>query len=77
MSCKIGMTTNLQQREAYWRRQYPNLWDWKVLEGPFYTRELAQERETKLAQRYGCESHYGNDEPDTPDSIWHVYYFSY
>ena len=30
--CRVGITTNLTQRESDWRRVYPNLYNFRTLE---------------------------------------------
>jgi len=77
MGCRIGMTTNLEQRKTYWEGQYPTLKDWQVLAGPLSSKAEAQKKETELAKKYGCESHPGGDDPDYPGAKWYVYGFNY
>lgn len=76
MACRIGITTNLQARKAYWESIHPTLRDWQVLAGPT-SREEAQSVETKLAKQHGCVAHPGGDEPNTLLSQWYVYGFNY
>lgn len=68
------MTTDLAERERYWRRQYPYLTNW-TRESTHNTKSSAQAEETRLALQRGCASGHGGDgrEYDT----WHVYSFSY
>lgn len=77
MPCRIGMTTNLEQRKAQWLVEYPDLYNWEVIGGPFVSKDTAQIVETQLANTYGCVSHPGGDEPDLPESMWHIYRFYY
>lgn len=77
MGCRIGMTTNLDQRKAYWESQYPTLRDWQVLAGPFNSKNDAQKMETELAQKHRCDSHPGGDDPDYPGALWYVYGFNF
>ena len=77
MRCRIGMTTNLQQSEGKWRRQYPTLRDWQVLVGPFYSKEVAKNRVMELARKHGCDAHQGSNEPDSPGTSWYLYLFNY
>ena len=77
MGCRIGMTTDLEQRKAYWEGQYPTLKDWQVLAGPFSSKAEAQKEETGLAKKHGCESHSGGDDPDYLGAKWYVYGFNY
>jgi len=77
MACRIGITSNQEQRKKFWEGQYPNLGDWKILAGPLDTKGEAQILETKFAQDYGCVAHAGGDDPDSPFAKWWVYYFKY
>lgn len=75
MGCRIGITTNLQSRKTYWKRQYQNLKNWKVLTEQPLSRDEAQAMENRLAEEYGCDAHHGGDDPYSP--WWFVYYFEY
>jgi len=77
MACRIGMTTNPNQRKAYWESQYPTLKDWQILAGPIVSKTEAQKKETELANQYGCESHPGGDDPDSQGASWYIYAFNY
>ena len=73
MTCRIGITTDLIERRAYWEGKYPRSFrNWQVLE-ECYSKSAAQAREIQLAKHYKCESHPRGcgDEHAT----WHVYYF--
>ena len=74
MSCRIGMTTDVENRKKYWKSRHSNLRDWQIL-GTYQTKTEAQNAESRLAKSYGCVSHPGGDgsEYDT----WYVYKFSY
>lgn len=76
MKCRIGITSNLEQRERAWRATHPNLNNWTILMGPLGRKE-AQAWETKLAAEQGCQAHPGGDEPDNPNAKWYVYRFEY
>lgn len=73
MPCRVGITTNPQERKAYWQNQVVGFSDWKIL-GTYATKQQAQEHEDRHAKRYGCTAHAGG--PDTPGQ-WHVYKFNY
>ncbi len=77
MGCRIGMTTNLEQRKAYWESQYSSLTDWQILEGPFSSKEIAQRKETELANKHNCDAHPGGDDPDFSSAKWYVYGFNF
>ena len=74
MGCRIGMTTNLEVRKAYWGTIYKNLRKWQKLGGP-YSKTEAQAKETQLAKKYGCESHHGGEGKE--NDKWYVYYFKH
>lgn len=74
MTCKIGITTDLDRRRQEWELEYPDLSGWQMIDGPFETREEAQEAEDRLAEEHGCESHHGGGEANGP---WWVYKFYY
>ena len=74
MPCRVGMTTNLDNRLAYWERQVhgmDNIQYW----GPFDTKTEAQKVETNIAEQYYCVHHGGGSGPENAD--WYVYYFEY
>ena len=75
MGCRIGITTDLEQRKKDWESKYEGFSDWQKLAGPL-SRKEAQEKETELAEKYGCEASPGGDYPDSGDE-WYVYYFKF
>ena len=77
MACRVGMTTNLADRERYWRSVHRNLTGWQVLSGPHYSREDAQAEEDRLAKQYGCIASGGGADPSDPYAKWYVYGFDY
>ena len=74
MACRIGITTDPDGRKKDWQRDYPDLWNWKILE-THDTKSAAQAAENRLAEEYDCDAYPGGDgnEYDT----WYVYYFQY
>ena len=76
MGCRVGITTNLDAREQYWRSQYPNLQNWQVMFSDL-TKKEAQNMENALAIAHTCDSNPGGDDPDDPNTKWHVYKFEY
>jgi len=75
MTCRVGITTDLIARRAYWEKQFPKTFrNWQVVE-TCYSKSQAQTQETLLADAWGCESHPGGDGPEI--STWHVYYFQH
>jgi len=73
MPCRVGITTDLDARRAYWQNQVVGFVNWRIL-SRFRSKEEAQEYETRYARRHGCRAFAGG--PDTP-GIWHVYRFDY
>lgn len=75
MGCRIGITTNLEERKQFWQSKYDGFDNWEVLVGPL-SKEEAQKKETELAQARSCEAHAGGDDSDTNEG-WYVYYFTF
>ncbi len=65
MKCRVGITTNLADRKAYWKKKYPNMRNWKPV-GPFASRKAAQAWE----DRQPCEKSGGGRDPDSPSAKW-------
>jgi len=74
MGCRIGMTTNLSEREAFWKSKYPKMTNWQVL-SVHETKSEAQKAENNLAKKHGCDSSPGGDGPER--AKWYVYGFNY
>ncbi|MCK5050219.1 MAG: hypothetical protein KAS53_00670 [Candidatus Cloacimonetes bacterium] len=77
MACRIGMTTNPEQRKAQWLTKYPSLVNWKILKGPIEDKATAQVEEAYISQLLDCESSPGGDDPDDPFAQWYIYRFEY
>jgi len=77
MACRIGITTDLSARKAYWESVCTNLRDWQVLAGPFKSKAEAQNEENRLAQKHRCDSAPGGDDPEDPNAEWWVYGFNH
>ena len=73
MACRIGITTNPEERKKYWKGRYPNL-KWKILESNL-TKQAAQKRENELAQQYNCKAYAGGE--NKADASWYVYRFDH
>ena len=73
MACRIGITTDPDQRKRFWRAQHPDMRNWHVLD-QFSTKTLAQQFETRTAQNLGCKAAPGGDGPET--ATWSVYFFN-
>lgn len=75
MACRVGITTDPEERRAHWASQFPNTFrNWQIV-GVYSSKSQAQARETELAHAWGCESHPGGGGPES--AIWHVYYFQH
>ncbi len=74
MSCRVGMTTDIDSRKRYWEGQHSGLYGWEIL-GTYNTKTEAQNAENNFASSCGCVSHPGGD--GNEDDTWHVYKFSY
>lgn len=74
MACRIGITTNPDQRKAAWQREHPTLRNWEILE-ICQRKSDAQNRENIYAERFGCAAHPGGEGPEL--ALWYVYYFQY
>ena len=72
--CRVGMTTDLAEREQYWRSVYPHLYNWRV-EAYGLTYEQAQALENQIAAQRGCQSAPGG--AHVPGYVWSVYSFQY
>jgi len=77
MGCRVGMTTNIEDRKLLWQTMYSTLKNWEILGGPM-SKEDAQVMETREALERGCDAHQGGRDPDDPlVTQWYVYYFEY
>ena len=74
MACRVGMTTNPEERKQYWKSRHRNFRRWTIL-STHYTKSAAQKAERAAAERYGCESHAGGTGRKT--TTWYVYRFYY
>jgi hypothetical protein len=84
MPYKIGITTNPEERRAYWQNRTTGFTNWQILE-IFRSKAAAKEYETEYALRHACEA-----APSDLDFLgrekelateheywWYVYYFGY
>ena len=69
MACRVGMSTDPQERIEYWKRQEGCTSGGVVTSGLTYDEALAKERE--LAQRDGCRQSGGGERK--PGRVWSVY----
>jgi hypothetical protein len=76
MGCRTGITTRPRERKVEWEKQYPELYDWRIL-GEHPSREEAQEAEDATAAKHGCDSSGGGDDPGEPGATWYHYHFYY
>ena len=73
MGKRVGMTQDIQQRQADWRREYPSLHNW-IVRATHLTYEQAQKMEEDYI-RQGYEGSPGG--PYAPGNVWSVYTFEY
>lgn len=73
MPCRVGITTNPDERRAYWETQVVGLTNWRILEW-YSSREDAQAHENRYAQQSGCQASHGGAPAQGP---WAVYRFDY
>jgi hypothetical protein len=83
MSCKIGITTDPEARQAYWKDQAIGLTNWQILD-TFRSKTAAKEYETQYALRHGCKTALSDSdalgkakESATEYDWWYVYHFDY
>lgn len=74
MACRIGMTTDPDERKRYWESKIPSMFGWKIF-GHYQSKTEAQNAETDLAHQYGCVAFPGGGGPEIAD--WVVYGFQY
>lgn len=73
MPCRVGITTNPQERRAFWESQVHGLRNWRIL-AKYSTKKEAQDHETRHALSYNCKASGGGRDAD---GIWHVYKFEF
>lgn len=74
MPCRVGITTNPEERKQHWQNQHPTLRNWQIL-ATYPTKSQAQQRETQEAASRGCQASPGGAGPEV--ATWSVYYFDY
>ena len=75
MGCRVGITTNIEERKKYWKMVHPTLKAWSF-KGPF-SREVAQAYEIKIKEKFQCDGGPGGTNPYDKTDDWFVYYFEY
>jgi hypothetical protein len=73
MPCRIGITTDINGRRAYWRSQVVGFRNWRILR-TFRRREDAQEYETWYAETFRCQAAPGGA---PAPGLWYAYRFEY
>lgn len=74
MPCRIGITTDPEDRRRYWQGQHPRLRNWTIVKSGL-TQRQAQAEEERLAARHNCVAHAGG--PKIAGRKWSVYRFDY
>lgn len=73
MPCRVGITTDLEKRKAYWESRVHSLSNWLLL-GSCRSRAQAQAHETRYSIAYKCQAAPGGRDSG---GSWHVYRFNY
>ena len=73
MPCRVGITTDPDNRKIYWAGRVVGFKNWRIL-AKYKSKERAQGHEDLYAKRNNCRAHAGG--PDTP-GMWYVYRFDY
>ena len=73
MACRAGITTQPQERKAFWQRKHPLMRNWQLTTA-FLSRKEAQAWEDR---QYSCEKSGGGSNPDTPAARWYGYRFDF
>lgn len=83
MPCRLGITTDPEERRIYWQNQAIGFADWQILNS-FRSKAAAKEYETGYALRNGCEAALGDSdatgtgrEYEVQYNWWYVYHFDY
>ena len=58
MACRIGITTDLDERKRFWKGRHRNFHNWEILSA-HRSKSAAQAAETKLAEKHDCKAHEG------------------
>ena len=74
MACRVGITTDPEERRAYWKRQHSGMHDWRI-ESIHSSKSEAQAEENRLASLRQCVAYVGGS--GVEDDTWYVYYFRY
>jgi len=73
MPCRVGITTDPDERKRQWENKVIGLRNWRII-GSHSSKAKAQEQETSYAERNNCKAHAGG--PDK-GGTWYVYRFDY
>lgn len=74
MPCRVGMTTDPEERKKQWESKYKSLGNWTILH-KCPSKSDAQKKETEEARARRCESSPGGSGPE--HATWYVYYFTH
>ena len=74
MPCRIGITTNPDDRSAYWNRRVQGMRDFEII-SIHQSKSAAQAAENRIAASHGCVSNPGGGGPRK--ATWRVYHFYY
>lgn len=74
MPCRIGITTNPDNRRAFWDGRVQGLNRFQLI-SKHYSKSAAQAAENQKADAHGCNSNPGGSGPEL--ATWYVYHFFY
>lgn len=72
---RVGITTRPIERRKEWEREYPSMFDWRIIRKNL-SRDKAQQEEYMYVLK-GFEGHSGGQEPEKNRNNWYVYTFNY
>jgi hypothetical protein len=73
MPCRVGITTDPEDKKAFWRTECLGFAHWRVL-AKFATRKKARDYEMTFAKEHCCTAEPGGLDVD---GSWYVYQFEF
>ena len=74
MACRIGITTDPEERKKHWSSRCKGFKNWTILKSGL-TKSQADDEEQRLAKLHGCEAHAGG--AAVAGKTWSVYRFEH
>ena len=80
MPCRVGITTHLSDRKAYWERKVVGMKNWtQQFVGSKSAAQDAENSRQNFCNNYqdrgNCHAHHGGGDPEILD--WYLYEFDY